>query len=180
MNPASHEAMFRIFKTKLLHTLLLTNLNVPQFSKSLSNRPPYSNYNQNEMLSQKYIFLILCMLILAVHAAFDIDLLGESITITKTDVNNLNSAVKRRDGMLCDIATIRAVSKLKEDIEAVIKVLEKGRPDYFSSEDSQSITIQIQSLVVKFVRGLNGLTAKVNLLPPNSFPSYVLQFRGEG
>lgn len=131
------------------------------------------------MLFQKYIFLILCSFIFTIHAALDFGQLIVFIEAINVDVNRLNSAIDKFDGMLSGIAIVKAVTKLKDDTNVATREAKKGRPDYFPWEDSQHIAVMTQDLVVGLEGALNNLVAKVNI-PSRFCSSCLVSWKGSG
>lgn len=115
------------------------------------------------MLFQKYILLILCNLTFIIRAALGSSQLVILIEAINDDANRLNSAINKFDGMRSGIGIIKAVAKLKDDMNVVTREARKGRPDYFSWEDSQYIAIKMQDFVTVLVEALDNLVAKVNI-----------------
>lgn len=90
------------------------------------------------------------------------------------DANRLNSTIDKFNGMRSGIGIIKAAAKLKDDMNVVAREARKGRPDYFSWEDSQYIAIKMQDFVTVLVEALDNLVAKVNT--PSRFHSPRLPF----
>lgn len=115
------------------------------------------------MFSLLYTFFIF-YLIFAVCAVLDIDQLQQSIAVIDADVDCLQTAINRFDGIVSGIAIVKAVVKLKEDTDAATTEAKKGRPDHFPTGDSLNITSQTEAWAEKFVGALDGLVDKVDIL----------------